>query len=218
MSIIYRNFSTKSTPICKHFVNISLIFKKRPGNPGTKSRFGAIYGRCFFINNNSYAIFPLFLISDAKYQQLTSTEKILYTLLLNRKNFSKKNLGNFSDKGGIFIYYSNIQLQMHLNCSERTITKSLNNLEQAGLIRKEYQKRGLPLKIYVNDVFGMHGKSNIQEKEITYKPKQNFKPHSPAIPQNKVSFDIDKAEEVARKNRADFGSKKNKRRSVNSTF
>ena len=185
-----------------------MIFKKRPGNPGTKSRFGAIYGRCFFINNNSYAIFPLFLISDAKYQQLTSTEKILYTLLLNRKYFSKKNLGNFSDKGGIFIYYSNIQLQMHLNCSERTITKSLNNLEQAGLIRKEYQKRGLPLKIYVNDIFGIHQKSNNSEKEITYKPKQNFKPHSPAIKQNDVSFDVERAKETAKKHRENFAEKK----------
>ncbi len=83
-------------------------------------------------------------------------------------------------------------------------------MEKVGLIKRKYQA-GKPIKIYVNDVFGMHGKPNIQEKANTYKPKQKVNPHSPA-PQKDVSFDVERAEEIARKNRTDFGSKKNKRR------
>ena len=39
-----------------------------------------------------------------------------------------------------------------MRCSHSTATKALEKLEKAGLIRKEYQKNGLPLKIYVNDI------------------------------------------------------------------
>ena len=158
------------------------------------------------------------LVTNPKYSHLNSDEKLLYILLLNRKKVSQRNANYFSDENGVFVFFPKIQIQKHLNCSDKTAIKILDNLQQEGLIRKEYQKRGLPLKIYVNDVFGMHEKSNVQEKANTYKPKQTFKPHSLANIQNEASFDIGKAEEIARRNRADFGSKKNKRRSVNSTF
>ena len=105
-------------------------------------------------HNENFAFFPLILITDEKYKALTSNEKILYVLFLNRLNYSRKNLNRFSDEKGVFIYYSYKSIQNHLNCSEPTITSALNNLQKAGLIRKEYQKRGLPLKIYVNDIRG----------------------------------------------------------------
>ena len=71
-------------------------------------------------------------------------------------------------------FNSNQQIQNHLNCCESTATKSLNNLEKIGLIYKEYQARGLPLKIYVNDI----RENNIQKP----KPKTQ-----------ETSFDIDRA-------------------------
>lgn len=161
---------------------------------------------------------PLFLFTCNKYIPLSSSAKLLYSIILNRMKLSAKNTKEFQDENGIFIYFSNASIMENINCSKNTATQILNELQQAGLIRKEYQKRGLPLKIYVNDVFEMHEKSNNFEKEHTYKPKQTFNPHSPDNVQKDVSFDVNKAEEIARKNRANFGSKKNKRRSVNSTF
>lgn len=88
-------------------------------------------------------------------------------------------------------------------------------MEKVGLIKRKYQA-GKPIKIYVNDVFGMHGKLNIQEKANTYKPKQKVNPHSPA-PQKDVSFDVERAKESAKKHRESFAQKK-KRRTDNPTF
>ena len=147
----------------------------------------------FFINSVfSYAILPLNIITDEKYKVLSSDEKILYALLLNRINYSKKNLSKFCDSKGIFIYYSNSQIQNHLNCCENTATKALNNLEKIGLITKEYQKKGLPLKIYVNDI-----RENREQKA---KPKTQ-----------ETSFDINRVISQEQITRQTFGEKKNKR-------
>lgn len=147
----------------------------------------------FFINSAfSYAILPLNIITDEKYKVLSSDEKILYALLLNRINYSKKNLSKFCDSKGVFIYYSNSQIQNHLNCCENTATKALNNLEKIGLITKEYQKNGLPLKIYVKDIR--------EKREQKAKPKTQ-----------ETSFDIDRAISREQINRQTFGEKKNKR-------
>ena len=148
-------------------------------------------GGVFLNNNFSYAIFPLNLISDEKYCTLSSDEKILYMLLLNRTNYSRKNLKNFyDDKNGLFIYFPNSQIEKQLNCCTKTVRKMLNNLEKAGLIKREYQRNGLPIKIYVTDL------RNFTQKTTN----------------NNVSFDIAKAEQQARKNRMNFGTKKNKKR------
>ena len=151
-------------------------------------------GGVFLNDNFSYAILPLKLISDEKYRTLSSGEKILYVLLLNRTNYSRKNLKKFyDDKNGLFIYYPNAQIKSHLNCSSETAKKMLKNLENAELIKMEYQKNGLPIKIYVTDL-----------RENTQKPICNT-----------VSFDIAKAEQKARENRLTFGDKKNKPRKRN---
>ncbi len=149
-----------------------------------------------FINNIlTYAILPLELITEEKYKVLSSDEKILYTLLLNRVSYSKKNLKKFSDEKGIFVYYSNKQIQEHIGCSTNTVTKILDNLEKVGLIKKEHQKCGLPVKIYVNDIRVEHKKLNLHiAKEQT------------------VSFDIEKANKTADDGEIDFGNMKNKKR------
>lgn len=135
-------------------------------------------------------------------------------LLLNRLNISKKNLKYFSDKNGAFVYYSNQQIQKHLNCSDKTATHTLNKLQQAGLIRKEYQKRGLPLKIYVNDVFGIHNRTYNKDKPPQSR-NQNFRSYSPAVPEKaekEVSFDMDKIDEMSQKHLFTFAEKKKKRK------
>ncbi len=154
---------------------------------------------------------------------MTSNEKLLYALLLNRINLSRKNHKSFSDNNGVFIYYSNKQIQRHLNCSDRTATYALNNLEQAGLIRKEYQKIGLPLKIYVNDVREMdkavHSSAPEKPQEsVSGKPYassiKHQKPYkSTPVPQEKqVSFDTEKAEKIANDGFLDFSEMKIKKR------
>ncbi len=116
-------------------------------------------------------------------------------LLLNRKNLSKINSKHFSDNNGFFVYYSNEQIAKHLRCNKSTAVQVLKNLEDAGLIHKEYQKRGLPLKIYVNDIRTEH-----------------TKPELCTTNNEQVSFDTEKAMQKAKENRRNFGTKKNKPR------
>ncbi len=168
-------------------------------------------GGVFLNSDFPYAILPLNLIYDEKYSTLSSSEKLLYALLLNRTNYSRKNLKNFFDnKKGLFIYYTNEQIQKHLNCSSETVKKMLKNLENAGLIKKEYQKNGLPIKIYVTDL-----RENIEKPTTNYvasaKNVASVKKEKPTT-NDATSFDIEKAVQQAKENRRNFGDKKNPKR------
>ena len=154
------------------------------------------------------------MLDDEKYTNLSGNEYFLYMLLLNRSNISKRNLKHFSDKNGVFIYYTNEQITKHLKCNKETACTILRRLESVGLIRKEYQKRGLPLKIYVNDVFGVHNRT--YNKAIPQdKPIKNYNSYkSPTYKKNnekEVSFDIDLAKETELQNLYNFAEKKKRR-------
>ena len=111
-------------------------------------------------------------------------------------------MGNrhFCDKKGFFVYYSYAQIKKDVRCSHPTVTTLLNNLEKAGLIHKEYQANGLPLKIYVNDI----REGNVKPTIPKYNPK-------PEPKQKETSFDIDRALEQSKLNKYNFGEMKNPR-------
>lgn len=175
-------------------------------------------GGVFIEKNIIHAIFPLDLIQNENYSFLSCEEKLLYILLLNRANISAKNTKIFQDSKGVFIFYSNKQIQNHLHCSNKTAIKILNNLESAGLIRKDYQKRGLPLKIYVNDVFGVHTHTynrKVSHPKAQDKPEPQYKSSikSPASYKEKeTSFDINLTEKMANNHLMHFAEKKKKRK------
>ena len=174
------------------------------------------------MNNNIFAILPLILLYDEKYKDLSMSAIILYSLFLNRTKYSLKNK-KFKDDKGVFIYYSTEQISSHLHCSINSAKKILSELEEIGLIRREYQKNGLPLKIYVNDIR--------DENENTYsahkqpQDKLSYKPHSysdykekPATNHFEGNWWQGNAEEEkpltqAQINRRTFGNKKNTRHS-----
>lgn len=185
-------------------------------------RFPPYIWEVFFIDNEKnsikFAIFPLEMLNNEKYNNLTAKDSVLYMLLLNRLNISKKNLKHFSDKNGVFVYYSNEQITKDIRCNKDTASIIPKRLESAGLIRREYQKRGLPLKIYVNDVFGVHTHTynkKVPQSKAQDKPepkhKNSFK--SPAVYKEKeTSFDINQTEEMANKHLMHFAEKKKKRK------
>ncbi len=162
------------------------------------------------------------MLSDDKYKDFTSKEYFLYMLLLNRSNISKSNLMHFSDKNGVFVYYTNKEITKQLKCDKTTSIKVLSNLENAGLIRKEYQKRGLPLKIYVNDIRGENTSTYSSSKKPQDKLSQtqylnsnyNQKHHTDhsVKKEKQVSFDVEKAEKLSNDGTIDFGSMKIKKR------
>lgn len=140
----------------------------------------------------TYIQIPLFLFNDIRYNQISVHAKILYALILNRIKLSEQNKAFFSDEIGTFVYFSNSTITQYLNCNKNKATKTLAELEEVGLIKKVY-RRGLPLKIYINDIKVFCDKVN-----------------SPTTKQ--VSFDTKKAGIKSKENRNDFGTKKKKRR------
>lgn len=178
------------------------------------------------MSNDIYCIFPMELVTNERYKHLSSNSKILYCLFLNRTKFSKKNHKQFSDEKGVFIYYTNSQIQEHLCCASKTATSLLRELEKAELIKKEYQQRGLPLKIYVKDIRGENNSTYSHSEKPQDKPFAKQYPDSnykekPVRWQNtpesrEVSFDVERAERKAREHRVNFGYiKRNQRRTSN---
>lgn len=165
------------------------------------------------------------MLSDDKYKDFTSKEYFLYMLLLNRSNISKSNLMHFSDKNGVFVYYTNKEITKQLKCDKTTSIKVLSNLENAGLIRKEYQKRGLPLKIYVHDIRVENGSTYYGSQKPQDKLSQKSYSNSdykekPFTSQNtkeekQVSFDVERAKETEMKHLYNFAEKTKKRRTRN---
>ena len=78
-----------------------------------------------------YLPFPKFLL-DA---QLSHTAKLLYALLLDRATLSRKN--NWTDEQDrIYVIYPIPKLAQALGCSFSSITRSLTELTNAGLIER----------------------------------------------------------------------------------
>lgn len=166
------------------------------------------------MNNKFYYTFlPLNLIYDSQFSHLSVNAIILYSLMLNRKKLSVNN-PEYNDKNGTFIFFSNPQIQKVLRCNQDSARKTLNQLESAGLIRKEYQKRGLPLKIYVNDVFGVYNHTynkNIPQDKPTQKYKSSYK-YPATYKEKETSFDINQTVEMANNHLMHFAEKKKKRK------
>ena len=163
-------------------------------------------GGVFLNNNFYYSIFPLKMLENDLYSHFTTKEFFLYMLMLNRLKLSKQNPEHFSDSEGFFVYYSNQLICQHLRCNHSTATNILETLEKAGLIRRDRQKNGLRMKIYVNDVFNLHRDTSEYTPRQEFKPKQEFKPRyqSPA-PAKEVSFETEFTPEQRHKARQNFG-------------
>ena len=177
------------------------------------------------MNYDFYANLPLVLVYDERYSALSSRATVLYTLFLNRKKLSINNK-RFCDSNGIFIYYSTPQICNHLHCGKDSARSAVTELEQAGLIKKEYQKKGLPLKIYVNDIQDS-GKTTHYSAPQTPQDKPSEKLTNSSFTRRKtvtneisqkekqVSFDVDLEREMEYKNLMTFAQKTKKRRTRN---
>ena len=71
---------------------------------------------------------PMALLSDPCYENLSSDAKLLYALLLNRMNLSRKN-GWFDEENRVFIYYSIEDIAADLHCGRNKAIKALQELD-----------------------------------------------------------------------------------------
>ena len=97
--------------------------------------------------------FPKPFIYDEKYKKLSNNAKLMYMLLFGRLELSIKN-GWHDRKGNVFQYYTNEQLMIDLNSSEKTIIKVKKELREVGLLEEIRQGNNLPNRIYISQVDG----------------------------------------------------------------
>ena len=112
----------------------------------------------------SFFKFPKPFIYDEKYKSLSNHAKLLYMLLFGRLELSIKN-GWHDRDGNVFQYYTNEQLMVDLNSSEKTIIKFKKELKDVGLLKEVRQGNNLPNRIYISVVDGTVN-STVSELEI----------------------------------------------------
>lgn len=112
----------------------------------------------------SFFKFPKPFIYDEKYKSLSNHAKLLYMLLFGRLELSIKN-GWHDRDGNVFQYYTNEQLMVDLNSSEKTIIKFKKELKDVGLLKEVRQGNNLPNRIYISAVDGTVN-NTVSELEI----------------------------------------------------
>lgn len=97
----------------------------------------------------NYTKLPNELFTIETFSSLSLHAKVLYSFMLQRVSMSKDNnwIDNF---GNVYIYYKTDEIMQKFNCSNKTASKIMSELEETGLIEKKRQGQGKPDIIYVN--------------------------------------------------------------------
>lgn len=100
-----------------------------------------------FETNRFYQL-PKFLFEDSYFSKMSTDAKVMYSILKDRFELSKRN--NWIDNdGNIYLLYTNKQLCQILDYSEPKIIKLKKELENYNLISNERQGLNKPNKIYL---------------------------------------------------------------------
>ena len=118
----------------------------------------------------SFIRVPKLLINLPIYKDLTSDDKLLYGILLDRMSLSAKNRW-MDDDGRVYIIFTIEDVMEALNCAQHKAVKLMNNLEtKAHLIERKRQGQGKPSLIYVKKFVPM---SNVELLKAQFKSCRN---------------------------------------------
>ena len=123
---------------------------------------------------------PRILFEDKGFAGVTIESKLIYGLMLERMSLSSKNHW-IDDEGRIYILYPIEQLQQDIRLSARTLTDSLKNLEDNGLIETIRQGQGRPTKIYVKRIISEQDNMEISEEKEASLENKNLDNHTSEI-------------------------------------
>ena len=97
--------------------------------------------------SNIFFKMPKVLFTD-EYKDLSAEAKLLYGLMLDRMQLSAIN--GWCDKNGeVFIFYTIAETSEMLGCGHDKATRLQRELEKYNLLRRKYQGKGKPAKLYV---------------------------------------------------------------------
>ena len=99
------------------------------------------------MDNETFFKMPKVLFTD-EHKDLSAEAKLLYGLMLDRMQLSAIN--GWCDKNGeIFIFYTIAETSEKLGCGHDKATRLQRELEKNNLLRRKYQGKGKPAKLYV---------------------------------------------------------------------
>ncbi len=125
-----------------------------------------------------YFRIPKLLITDKRYNGISSDAKILYGVLLDRMSLSLKNKW-IDEQNRVFIIYSIKEICKKLECSKDKamyVMAELDNSKGIGLIEKAKRGLGLPDIIYVKNFATLENKNIVRPAKkptIPVKKKQD---------------------------------------------
>jgi len=120
-----------------------------------------------FETNRFYQL-PKFLFEDSYFSKMSTDAKVMYSILKDRFELSKRN--NWIDNdGNIYLLYTNKQLCQILDYSEPKIIKLKKELENYNLISNERQGLNKPNKIYL-----LEPSYNKELKNFKFQNKKNL--------------------------------------------
>lgn len=124
--------------------------------------FDYFYGE----QSDQYAFYriPKILIVEDYFQNLSTSAKLLYGLLLDRVSLSA-NSKWFDDQGRVYIIYTLKSIQRDMHCGDRKATRLLQELEKWGLIERKSQGQGKPAIIYVKNFCGVWSKERFLSRQ-----------------------------------------------------
>lgn len=101
------------------------------------------------IDNERFYQMPKSLFTNPKYKPMTTTAKIIYAILKDRMELSRKN-GWTDENGDIYLMFSQESIAELLGVNNSTAYRGMKELVKAGLIESKRQGLGRPNKIYIN--------------------------------------------------------------------
>lgn len=98
--------------------------------------------------NEEFLRFPLTLLANPKYREMSLEAKFVYSLLLNRLTLSQKN-NWINEDNEVYLIYTREDVAETLNITYRKAISAFKELLAAGLLHEQRQGRGFPNLLYV---------------------------------------------------------------------
>ncbi len=95
--------------------------------------------------------FPLALLFEPSYAEITNDAKILYALMLDRTSLSVKHRW-YDKQGRLYIYFTIKEIETTLQCSHNKALRMLDELERVHLIWRVRQGQGKPNKFHIKNI------------------------------------------------------------------
>ena len=130
-----------------------------------------LYGNVYTLdeeNSHRFYQMPKELFLNDKYKHLNSDAKVLYSILLDRKELSRKNRW-VDENRQVYLIYTRENLAEMMGISRPTVTKAFKQLVQANLIIEERMGLNKPNRIYICrlEYSSTNGRKESLHQEVT---------------------------------------------------